>query len=165
MKKKILDAFYEYEESKFEKDKEGSALITIPMTIICNKLHERGRHIYGSFDLTQAETDMLIVLYIYSDGLTAADVSERMVFSSGGISKVVKKLESKNLIYKKASLEDKRSSLLYLNDKGKEIAQTCMPLFGKNDRFFFDVLDETEKEILKKAFKKILYSIDEKKEK
>lgn len=39
-----------------------------------------------------------------------------------------------------------------------------MPQFGKNDNYFYDILNETEKDILEKAFKKILYSIAEKKE-
>ena len=166
MKKKILDAFYAHEKPEDEKGiPQGYPNITIPMTIVNNMLHARCKHVYEDLGLTQAEIDMLVVLYIYNDGLTAAEISDRMVFSSGGISKVVKKLEFKNLIYKKDSKEDKRSSIIYLQEKGKEIAQTCLPQFGENDKFFYDVLNETEKEILEKAFKKILYAIAEKKEK
>lgn len=135
------------------------------MTIVCNMLHTRSKPIHEEHDLTQAEMEMLISLHVHNDGITAAEVSDRMVFSSGGISKVVKKLESKKLIYKKDSKEDKRSSLIYLEDKGREIALDCMPELGKNDEYFYDVLNETEKEILEKAFKKILYSLAEKKEK
>ena len=86
MKKKILDAFYAYEEKKLNDGiKDSTASLTIPMTIICNMLHSRGKYIYEEYDLTQAETDMLVVLHIYDGGLTASEVSERMVFSSGGI--------------------------------------------------------------------------------
>ncbi len=164
MKKKILDAFYAFEKERAEEGIKGTAGITIPMTILCNILHARGKPIYEEHGLTQAEIDLLITLHVHSDGLTAAEVSDRMAFSSGGISKVVKKLELKKLIYKKDSLEDKRSSLIYLKDKGRETALACMPQFGENDKYFYDVLNETEKEILEKAFKKILYSIAEKKE-
>ena len=164
MKKKILDAFYTFEKEKIEEGIKGTAAITIPMTIICNMLHARGKHIYEDQGFTQAEIDMLISLHVHNDGITAAEVSDRMVFSSGGISKVVKKLELKKLIYKKESQEDKRSSLIYLEDSGRELALSCMPQFGKNDNYFYDVLNETEKEILEKAFKKILYSVAIKKE-
>nr|WP_321265892.1 MarR family winged helix-turn-helix transcriptional regulator [uncultured Sulfurimonas sp.] len=164
MKKKILDAFYEFEEERNKEGIKGTAGITIPMTIICNMLHARGKPIYEEYDLTQAEIDMLISLHVRNDGITAAEVSAGMVFSSGGISKVVKKLELKKLIYKKDSKEDKRSSLIYLEDKGREIVLKCMPQFGENDNYFYDILNETEKDILEKAFKKILYSITEKRE-
>lgn len=164
MKKKILDAFYAFEKQRTEEGIKGTAAITIPMTIVCNMLHARGKPIYEEHDLTQAEIDMLISLHVHNDGITAAEVSDRMVFSSGGISKVVKKLELKKLIYKKDSKEDKRSSLIYLENKGIKIALACMPQFGENDNYFYDVLNETEKEILEKAFKKILYSIAEKRE-
>ncbi len=162
MKKKILDAFYAFEKENIKNGIKGTATITVPMTIICNKLQARGKHIYEIEGLTQAEIDMLITLHVHNDGITAAEISDRMVFSSGGISKVVKKLESKKLIYKKDSKEDKRSSLIYLEDKGRELALACMPQFGENDKYFYDVLNETEKEILEKAFKKILYSVAEK---
>lgn len=165
MKKKILDAFYAHEESLAKnKDDAGYATITIPMTILTNMLHLRSKHISENIGLTQAETDMLVVLFVYNDGLTASEISDRMVFSSGGISKVVKKLELKKLIYKKDSLEDKRSTLLYLENEGREIALTCMPQFRENDKYFYDVLNETEKDILEKALKKILYSVALKKE-
>lgn len=164
MKKKILDAFYAFEEERKKEGIKGTAGITIPMTIICNMLHARGKPIYEEYDLTQAEIDLLISLHVHNDGITAAEVSDRMVFSSGGISKVVKKLEFKKLIYKKDSKEDKRSSLIYLENKGRKIAVECMSQFGKNDNYFYDVLNETEKDILVKAFKKILYSTSEKKE-
>ena len=166
MKKKILDAFYAYEENE---NKEGvsndTAAITVPMTIITNMIHSRGKYIYEEYDLTQAEIDVLVALHIYKEGLTATEVSERLVFSSGGISKVVTKLEFKKLIYKKNSKEDKRSSLLYLEEKGRKIVIECFPLFQKNDAYFYDVLNDTEKEIVEKAFKKIIYSIAEEKEK
>ncbi len=165
MKKKILDAFYTYEKIKSENHIKSTAAITLPMTIICNMLHSSGKHIYEKYGLTQAEVDMLFALHIYKEGLTAKEVSARMVFSSGGTSKVVKKLETKELIYKKSSLEDKRSCLLYLQEKAKKIVEECMPLFRENNKYFYDVLDDEEKKFLEKAFKKILYSIAEKKEK
>ena len=162
MKKKILDSFYAFEEAQPKNSNKRNALITIPMTIICNKIHSRLKPLFDEIGLTQAEVDMLVVLYIYKGGLTAAEASDRMVFTSGGISKVVKKLELKKLLYKKDSLEDKRSSLLYLEEEGMNIVKKCMPLFGENDEHFFDVLNEREKDVLEKAFKKILYSIAEK---
>ena len=166
MKKKILDAFYAYEENENKESvTNNTAAITIPMTIISNMLHSRGKHIYEDYDVTQAEIDVLVALHIYKEGLTATEISERLVFSSGGISKVVAKLEFKKLIYKKNSEEDKRSTLLYLEEKGRKIVIECFPLFQENDDYFYDVLNETEKEILEKAFKKILYSIAEEKEK
>lgn len=161
MKKKILDAFYAFEKERSDEGIKGTAKITVPMTILCNMIHSKGKAVYEEYGLTQAEIDMLISLHVHNDGLTAGEVSDRMVFSSGGISKVVKKLILKKLIYKEDSKEDKRSSLIYLEDKGRDIVLTCMPKFGENDKVFYDVLNETEKEILEKAFKKILYNLVE----
>jgi len=162
MKKKILDAFYKHEEKNIEnKVITKTAGISIPMTIISNMIHSRGKHIYEAYDLTQSEIDVLVVLYIYHQSLTATEVSERLVFSSGGISKVVTKLEFKKLIYKKESKEDKRSTLLYLEEKGRDIVSECLPLFQENDDYFYDVLNEEEKQTLEGILKKILYAVAE----
>lgn len=159
MKKEFLDMFYE--KVKDENGKNRIQAIALPMTMIRDKAHSSGKYIFEKFGLTQSEMDMIVTLYMYKGGLTAAEVSERMVFSSGGISKVVKKLEFKNLIYKKESLEDKRSFLLYITDKAKDIVEECMPKFEAHENKFFDVLNETEKEILEKALKKVLYALAE----
>lgn len=164
MKKKILDSFYANEEAQLENKDKGNSLITIPMTMICNKIHSKLKPICDKFGLSQAEIDMLVVLHIYKGGLTASEASDRMVITYGGISKIVKKLELKKLLYKKDSLEDKRSSLLYLEEEGVKIVEKCRPLFGETDQYFYDVLNEAEKNALEKAFKKILYSIAEKKQ-
>ena len=166
MKKKILDAFYNHEERNIEDEViTKRAAISIPMTIVSNMLHSRGKHIYEAYDVTRSEIDVLVVLYIYNEALTASEVSERLVFSSGGISKVITKLEFKKLIYKKESKEDKRSTLLYLEEKGRSIVSACLPLFHKNDDYFYDVLNEEEKQTLENILKKILYAVAEDKEK
>lgn len=157
MKKEFLDTFY----NKFqnEKGKSEIPIITIPMSIIINTMHLSEKYIYETHDITRSEMDILATLYLYNDALTAAEVSERLVFTSGGISKVVKKLEMKKLIYKKVSVEDKRSLLLYISDKGKIIMQDCIPKLDKVNNKFFEVLNDNEKKVLEQAFKKIMYAI------
>lgn len=157
MKKKLLDIIYN--DMPLENGIIKKVPLSLPITMVCNMVHTRGKYIYEKYGLSQAEFDLIATLFISNNGLTATEVSERMIFSAGGISKVVTKLELKKLIYKKTSLEDKRISILFLKENAKKIVKECIPLFEKNDDYFFNILDETEKEILERMFKKILYSI------
>lgn len=159
MKKKNIDMIYQKLDE--DKDKIQIGSIVVPMTIISHILHSSGKHIFEKHGLTQAEMDILATLHISNGGLTASELSERLIFTSGGTSKVVKKLESKNLIYKKASEEDKRSYLLYLTEAGKQIIESGIPQAETHQKKFFKVLNDTEMEILEKAFKKILYALAE----
>lgn len=134
------------------------ASLVIPMTIICNTHYANSRHVVEKFGLTQSEIDLLATLHLNNGGLTAAEVSERLIFTSGGISKVVKKLESKNLIYKEVYKDDKRSYLLYNTEAGNKIIESCIPKFEAHDEKFFEVLTDKEIETIKKAFKKVIYA-------
>lgn len=158
MKKKFLDIFY----SMLDKEKfSDTQSITLPMSLISNYIHINTKHVYEEFDLIQSEIDILITLYNYN-GLTATQTAERVLFTSGGISKVVKKLLSKELVYKEESKEDKRSQYLFITQKGKDIVERCLPQFQEIEESFFKALDDDEKAVMKKAFKKILYSFSNK---
>ena len=156
MKKDFLDTFYKNLSDK-EEDSSLTSM-TLSMAIISEKIYSHAKHIHDKYDLTRAEVDLLATLNIYGGELTASQISDRMVFTSGGMSKVIKKLELKKLIYKKESTEDKRSSLLHIEQKGKDILDKCLPELKQAHRHFLGVLNETEKDILEKALKKVLYN-------
>ncbi|WP_174247213.1 MarR family winged helix-turn-helix transcriptional regulator [Arcobacter sp. LA11] len=157
MENKFLDTFLSEIEKK--QINERTPIIGLPMNRVNDMIQASMKHIYEEHGLTRAEMDMLATLHVFNNGLTAKEVSERLLFTSGGMSKVVKKLEFKNLIYKKASSEDKRSSLIYLTEAGAEIVEDCIPKFRAEEGKFFEILNETEIEILEKAFKKILNNV------
>ena len=157
MKKKFLDIFFKNLKNKEIENTNTS--IALSMNIICDKMHLKAKPIFEQYNLSTSEFDLIATLNLHDGGLTVAEVSDRMVFTSGGISKVVKKLELKKLIYKEESKEDKRSFLLHLEEKGKEMLSVCMPQLRENHNNFLGILDDTEKEIMQKALKKILYNL------
>jgi len=65
------------------------------------------------------ESRILYELF-YSGGQSAKQLAGRLVIDSGYFSRLIKSLEAKELVERVPSIEDRRSYLLFLTDKGRE---------------------------------------------
>ena len=61
------------------------------------------------YDLLHSHIDVLASLYFDDKPLSPTDLYDATIFSSGGMTKVLKKLEERELIKREASASDKRS--------------------------------------------------------
>ncbi|MEO8761489.1 MAG: MarR family transcriptional regulator [Bacteroidia bacterium] len=68
---------------------------------------------------------MPLIMNIDVNGITNTDLAKRACITKQGMSQVVKELEEKKYIKIQANPDDKRSSIIYLTDKGKEFILTC----------------------------------------
>jgi len=68
---------------------------------------------------------MPLIMNIDVDGVTNTDLAKRAGITKQGMSQVVQELEEKKYIKIQANPTDKRSSIIYLTDKGKEFILTC----------------------------------------
>ena len=93
--------------------------------------------------------------------MTPTSLYEATIFSSGGMTKILKKLEDKKLISRISSKEDKRSKLVKIEPKGERLVEDCFVDIIKSDHKIFSVLDKKEQESLKQIFKKLIYSLAE----
>ncbi len=158
MKKKHIDNFYK----NILKESTEVCALTLPLTIIYKHMSNQGASILQSeCDLTHSEMDVLATLLFNNKVMSPTDLYEATVFSSGGMTKILKKLQNKELISRKPSKEDKRSMLVQLEQKGEDLVKICMESLIKNNNDFFNVLDASEKEFLQQIFKKLLYSLFE----
>jgi DNA-binding MarR family transcriptional regulator len=134
--------------------------LSVPFFMVHKKLYENGNGIISSkYSLNQTELDILATLYYMSDGtftLTPTKLYEVMLFSSGGMTKVLKKLESKELIERVENESDKRSKLVRLSQKGKSITKEALKEVISFEDEVFSKLDEQEQEQLKKILYKLL---------
>lgn len=58
--------------------------------------------------------------------LTPTELTESMVFSSGGLTKVLLRMEAREYIKRQKNTEDKRSRLVRLTNKGKDLVEKTM---------------------------------------
>ena len=111
-----------------------------------------------NYDLLHSHIDVLASLYFDGNSLSPTDLYDAIVFSSGGMTKVLKKLEERNLIKREASSNDKRSMLISLTQEGKDLIENCMIEVAKQKEKKFSILTQKEKEDLKNILSKITYS-------
>ena len=156
MKRKHIDKFYS--STVKSKDFEIFAL-SLPITLIHKNMFNESEHFFKTqYDLLHSHIDVLASLYFDDNPLSPTDLYDATVFSSGGMTKVLKKLEERKLIKREASASDKRSMLISLTIQGRELIENCMIEIAKNKEKKFNILTQKEKEDLKNILSKITYS-------
>lgn len=160
MKKKHIDKFY----NKIEKDSEYEIFsLSLPLLLLNKYLHNVSENFYKTkYDLIHSDIDVLAALYFTNDNhsLTPTELYDATVFSSGGMTKVLKKLEDRKLIFREASTEDKRKSIIKLTNSGEVLIKECMKLKQEQLEEFFSPLNKNEKKEMKAMLSKLLYSIN-----
>lgn len=133
---------------------------TLPITLIYKTMYNDGEHILREkFDLFHSDVDVLAALYFNGKILTPTDLYAATVFSSGGMTKVLKKLQNLEYISRKPSPTDKRSMLVQLEPKGEKVLLACLKELVRSKKEYFDVLSSEEKENLKQILKKLTLTL------
>lgn len=126
--------------------------VTLPLIILTQKLlTDISKLLDEKFNLSNSELDVLASLHSAQDEdhtLTPTQLYERLFFSSGGMTKVLKKLETKEFIIRLENKEDKRSKLVQLTTSGKEILKIALVDVTKCEETIFSNVDTNEKKQL-----------------
>ena len=159
MKKEHLDNLY---ETTLKEEKSVLAL-SLPIALLYKYIFNKNAHLLQKdYNLTHSEIDVLASLSFNDAIMSPTDLYEATIFSSGGMTKILKKLEHKKLISRIHSKEDKRSMLVKLEPKGEEVLKDCFVNILQRDKQIFSVLDEKEKKSLEQILKKLVYSLSDK---
>jgi len=154
MKKEYLDTLYE----TTLKEENSVLALSLPIALLYKHIFNKNAHfLQTAYNLTHSEIDVLAVLSSYKI-MTPTDLYEAIIFSSGGMTKILKKLEQKQFILRVSSDKDKRSKLVKLEPKGEEMFQLCLVNILTIDNQIFSILNEKEKESFEKILKKLVYS-------
>ena len=70
-------------------------------------------------------------------GLTAKDLEARLLLPQYGVSRLLDRLERQGLVRRRPNPSDKRSSLLEITEKGREIRQAMWAVYGPAIAAFF----------------------------
>jgi DNA-binding MarR family transcriptional regulator len=118
-------------------------------------LRHVSNHVCGSFarslegrQFTVAEWVALRQLYDHS-GITSADLSELLGVTRGAVSKILDKLDTKDMVERVVRQDDKRSHTLSLTPKGQRILPELAEIADDNDQQFFNCLSADERTTLK----------------
>lgn len=133
---------------------------TLPITLIYKNMFNEGEHLLKEkYNLLHSDVDVLAALYFNGQILSPTDLYAATVFSSGGMTKVLKKLENLEYISRVPSSIDKRSMLVKLEDKGEAILHKCLTDMIASKEKLFNTLSKEERESLKQILKKLLLTL------
>ncbi len=134
--------------------------LSIPFFLLHKELYEKGDNLLKEdFSLNQSELDILAALFYMTEGsftMTPTELYEVMFFSSGGMTKILKKLESKNFIKRIDNKYDKRSKLVQLTNKGKDITANSLKRIVEFEDEYFSKLNKEEQNLLKNLLLKMI---------
>jgi len=114
------------------------------------------------YQISNSELDVLCCLLMtWSDThtLSPTKIYDKLLFTSGGITKVLKKLEDKKYVIRIDNQYDKRSKLVQLTAKGKDISEKALKDVLDYEEKCFSGLDEEEKKTFKSLFVKMLKNL------
>ncbi|PPK60613.1 MarR family winged helix-turn-helix transcriptional regulator [Malaciobacter marinus] len=114
----------------------------------------------SSYDIGFAELDLLIVLHEADKKVfKPSDLYDKLQFSSGGITKIIKRLEIKHYIKKEVFLEDLRSKPISITKKGQSLVLELFPKVIHLEKNIFSVLEFEELNITYKSLLKVIKSL------
>jgi len=100
-----------------------------------------------AFELTPVQYAALIAIHTHP-GIDATRLSAVIAFDRSTLGSVIERLESKKLIDRKPSGEDKRVKLLYLTKAGVAILRDIMPSVEKAQARMLQPLKPSERKVL-----------------
>jgi len=125
---------------------------------VSNLFHNQMEALVANYDLQRAEFSVLSTLrrtpipYCLSPTV----LYQSMIFSSGGLTKVLNRLSHAALIERVDNPEDKRSKLVQLTSKGKQLIETVMPELHQKEKNGLSVLSADELQQLDSMMQRVL---------
>lgn len=136
--------------------------ITVPFYMFYNKMMEGVYDIEEQHSISNSELDVLASLIMSGNDeyvLSPTKLYEILLFTSGAITKVLKKLEEKKYIIRLNNEFDKRSKLVQITQSGKEICQKTLKEVLLYEEQCFEPLNKEEKDIFKNLLVKMMKNL------
>lgn len=125
---------------------------------VSDLFHKQMEALVATYDLQRAEFSVLSTLRRspIPHSLSPTALYQSMIFSSGGLTKVLNRLSQADLIDRIDNPEDKRSKLVQLTSKGKQLIEIVMPTLHQSERDLLSVLSTAERQQLNTLMQRVL---------
>lgn len=119
-----------------------------------NKIRAKESLYIQSFDLTMNQFQILEVLYHRGD-LSIGAITKLTMGTPGNVTVVVRNLKRDGFISVIPHSKDKRTSILSITPKGKDVIEKLFPEHAKNLESYFEVLSDDEMDTLFNLLRKL----------
>ncbi|WP_417760828.1 MarR family winged helix-turn-helix transcriptional regulator [Shewanella sp.] len=106
-------------------------------------------------EITATQAKVLFQIYKFQS-YRPSDIGKMLNVDKSNITRMVERLEKKDLIQRQPDPEDRRSFLLYLTDKGRALVEQAVPLAMNALAELEQVLNEEEQAQLRHCLRKIV---------
>ena len=138
--------------------KRGSGMDYLSIARCFGILHRRSQAflVYATqnLHLTYSEYVLLLKLYEYEGG-SQEDMAARLYVDKAVVTRAIKLLEEKDLIYREKDSQDRRMKRLYLTEFGKSQKEFLQTLLVRWIDGIASTLNEEEIRVISGAFKKL----------
>jgi MarR family transcriptional regulator, 2-MHQ and catechol-resistance regulon repressor len=133
-------------DDEFDEDTKASLKLWLVMARASRAIAERTRKSMESSGLSPSEFGVLEALY-HKGPLTIGEIGGRLLMASGSMTYVVDKLESRGLLARRVSADDRRAILVELTPQGDSWISDIFPRHAEEIRQATDGLTVEEKHI------------------
>lgn len=123
--------------------------------------HEIGRGL-SAFEISNREFDVLSALRRSGPpyALTASELGHAILFSSGGLTKLLERLERSGLVVREQDADDRRVVRVALTDAGRELQEAAMAFELEHEERLVAPLDTQQRETLAGLLESLLVSFE-----
>lgn len=150
-------------KERFRESYSDIAEVAITLFMLHQKLFDGVSRIQEQkYRLNNSEVDVLITTFVSGDEnylITPTKLHQKLLFTTGAITKVLKKLTEKEYIVRVDDEYDKRSKLVQLTPKGIEITKEVFEDIMSFQKRSFSILTKREIETFKRLITKVLREI------
>jgi DNA-binding MarR family transcriptional regulator len=113
--------------------------------------------VYNAHGLGEGDFDVLATLRRAGEPyeLTPSELMDQTMVTSGAVTKRLDRLEDAGLVARRVAQDDRRSRIVVLTDKGRELIDRAAPEHFANEARLLEPLTETERETLARLLAKL----------
>ncbi|MDY0360312.1 MAG: MarR family transcriptional regulator [Desulforegulaceae bacterium] len=99
---------------------------------------------------------MFLILLNRQDGITSREMSSLVKLDSATVSGIIDRLVALDLVERRPSMTDRRSTLIYLKEEGRKKGAVLDKLFEKAHKDFLSSFTDEEENFLRNILKRLL---------
>ena len=138
------------------RDKSIGAQMAIALQLMKRKNHQAIAN--AGYDITMEQLAILEILHFQGD-MNMTQLSNAVWKQNANITRIVDKLETRNLVVRKAITRDRRAYLICITDEGKDLFENVIPIVNKVYKEIVSCITKEEETITRDSIKKIINSL------
>lgn len=116
--------------------------------------------VFAQHGLAGGDFDVLATLRRSGESLTPGELSRSTMVTTGGMTKLLDRLEAQGLIRREADPRDRRGRLIVLTDDGRALIDRAVEAHLQNERRLLADLAEPKREDLAALLRELLIALD-----